>query len=66
MGHGVPGLVTVLMRVVFVLFPLAYIFVIVMGLPYLSLAVSTVTSAFIYMVISIIWIEYYFKKLNLS
>jgi len=66
MGHGVPGLVMVFMRVVFVLFPLAYIFVVTMGLSYLSLAISTVTSAFIYMVVGVIWIEYYFKKLNSS
>jgi len=63
MGHGVPGLVMITSRVVVVLLPLAYLFVVVNGFGYLSLAISTVSSAFLYMVIGIIWIKYFFRKI---
>ena len=61
-GYGAPGLVMILSRVIVILLPLAYIFVEVLKWGYLSLVFATVTSAFVFMVVGVVWLEILLKK----
>ena len=64
MGYGLPGLVINVARILVVAVPLAYIFVFVLGLSYLSIAVAMVIGAVIASIIALIWIRIEFKKLE--
>jgi putative MATE family efflux protein len=66
MGHGLPGLFMVLLRVIFVMIPLAYLFVFVFRFNYISLAIAVVLSGAIYAFIGILWLKKYFNSLQIN
>jgi putative MATE family efflux protein len=63
-GYGLPGLLMVIIRVLFVLLPLSFLFVFVFNLGYLSLVIAVLLSGAIYSISGLIWIKHYFKKFN--
>ena len=56
MGTGVPGFVANLVRIFFVAVPLAYLFVYVLGLGYLSIAVAMIAGGVAASAVSLIWL----------
>lgn len=65
MGLGLPGMVVNLVRSLVVAVPLAYLFVLVLHWSYLSIAVAAVISAFVAMLVALIWLSLKLKKLHL-
>ena len=64
MGYGLPGLVINVVRVFVFSIPLAYIFVYVFGLGYLSIAVAMVLGGIASNIVAIIWFEWKIHKMN--
>jgi Na+-driven multidrug efflux pump len=56
MGHGFPGLMINFVRVLFVAVPLAYLFVFVLGLGYLSIVIAMILGGGIASGVGILWL----------
>lgn len=64
MGFGLPGFIINLIRIFIVAVPLAYIFVFVLGLGYLSIAVAMVLGGIASNIVGVVWLRRKFKTLN--
>jgi len=62
MGHGLPGLILTLTRVIFVAVPLAYIFVFVMGYGFLSIAIAMVAGGIAANLVALPWLYMRLRK----
>jgi putative MATE family efflux protein len=66
MGHGLPGLMINITRIVIVAVPLAYVFVFVLGYSYLSIAVAMVIGGIASNITAFVWLKINLGKLATS
>jgi len=64
-GHGMPGFIINIVRVLVVSIPLAYVFVFILGYGYLSIAVAMVLGGIASSIVAIIWLRMKLSRLNL-
>ena len=63
LGHGLPGFVISLVRVFIVAVPLAYLFVFVLGMGYLSIAVAMVLGGLVSSLVAVAWLYLHFRRM---
>ena len=66
LGTSVPGFVINIVRLIIVPLPLAYLFVLVLGYGYISLAISAIIGSVIAGIIALVRLHLSLKKLHLN
>jgi putative MATE family efflux protein len=64
LGHGLPGLVIMLARLLIITVPLAYVFIFVFEFNYLSIPVAGIVGGFISAIIAFFWIKVEFNRME--